>query len=61
MEDIKLKPCPFCGSEADLVKQGHREYAPTYYVRCKVCHSKTIERIGAGIVIGIWNERVDNK
>lgn len=55
--DIKLLPCPFCGEEADLVEQKHREYPSTYYVRCKMCHCKSHERVGAGIVIEVWNTR----
>lgn len=57
MSEIKLLPCPFCGGEAEVYEQKHREYASTYYVRCKSCHCKTIERIGKGIVIEQWNTR----
>ena len=55
--EIKLLPCPFCGSEADLIEQKHREYASTYYVRCKGCHCKSLERMGVGIVVEAWNTR----
>ena len=57
MSNLKLLTCPFCGWEADLCEQKHREYPSTYYVRCKGCHCKTIERIGVGIVIEAWNKR----
>lgn len=58
----ELKNCPFCGGEADLIEQKHREYPSTYYVRCKSCHCKSLERIGTGIVIEAWNTRkpIDN-
>lgn len=55
--EIKLLPCPFCGGEADLIEQKHREYASTYYVRCKGCHCKSLERMGVGIVAEAWNTR----
>jgi len=33
MQDVKLKPCPFCGGEAELVCTTDNHHAP--YVRCK--------------------------
>ena len=33
MQDVKLKPCPFCGGEAELVRTTDNHHAP--YVRCK--------------------------
>lgn len=39
-----LKTCPFCGGEAELVKDvhcaGHGEYVETTYVHCKDCGAK---------------------
>jgi transcription elongation factor Elf1 len=33
MQDVKLKPCPFCGGEAELVCTTDNHHSP--YVRCK--------------------------
>lgn len=57
MQNDKLLPCPFCEGEAEVYEQKHREYASTYYVRCKSCHCKSIERTVKGIVIEQWNTR----
>lgn len=59
MSDIKLKECPFCGGEAKIIKQGHREYAPTYYVRCTTifCRIATPHYKKEAEVIRIWNTR----
>lgn len=32
MSNVKLKPCPFCGGEAELT-----EYALSYEVECSMC------------------------
>lgn len=62
MSNIKLKPCPFCSGEAERCEQKHREYASTYYVRCKKCKVQTSPCIDESIVIEDWNARkpVDN-
>ena len=61
---IELKPCPFCGGEAALVKRdiqfGHWPSGGTWYVHCKKCLITTQPRRKADPVIEIWNRRVDN-
>ena len=57
MSDIKLLPCPFCGGEAELYEQKHKQYPRTYYVTCKSCHCKTIESRVKGVAISGWNTR----
>ncbi len=52
-----LKKCPFCGGEAELVEQKHREYASTYYVSCKMCNCKSIERMNVDAILEAWNNR----
>lgn len=37
---MKLKPCPFCGGEAEL-KDGHIYMDVTKIVSCKKCHVRT--------------------
>lgn len=51
-ENKELKPCPFCGGEAEV----RRECS----VRCKVCGCKTPEYGGYGAItrhITVWNTR----
>ena len=66
MQDVKLKPCPFCGGEAELVCTTDNHHSP--YVRCKYgaylkpqCranmypwHYKTAEE-----AIEAWNRRAE--
>ena len=58
----KIKPCPFCGGNAVLIKHPYATYFP-YYVRCNnfancaivgvaTCSCKTPEE-----AIAAWNRR----
>lgn len=40
MPEIKLKPCPFCGSEA-LYEVYEDMYKNTYKVKCSHCFAET--------------------
>ena len=63
----KLKPCPFCGGEADSRIVYGRRKAMFYYVRCSKCLAQTFyfpykntERTGvnpAEEAIKAWNRR----
>ena len=57
----ELKPCPFCGGEAKLVKRkfktGFYPSGGTFYVHCKVCLITTQPRQKAEDVIEVWNTR----
>lgn len=51
----ELKPCPFCGGEASLVKQVTRNgistnYFLSHYVQCDVCSSRG----------RVYNDKIEN-
>lgn len=61
MNDIKLKPCPFCGGKAEV-----ENHVCAVYVRCKECHASTaastamLERCALDDVVELWNRRINN-
>ena len=59
MEEIKLKPCPFCVNKAELIEQKHREYSGTFYVRCKGYCIKQRDFKDADRAVEHWNRRVE--
>jgi Lar family restriction alleviation protein len=48
----KLKPCPFCGGEAEV------HGGQFYWVQCKNCKAETHGSKPKGAVIRLWNTRV---
>lgn len=52
----KLKPCPFCGGEAE-VKQA---YDGHYCVSCMICGIRTLFSDKKSIPIKLWNRRAVN-
>ena len=57
MDDLKLKPCPFCGGEAILVKD-FSAFKDWTYVRCQGCGAATSVSGNAFKAIDSWNKRV---
>lgn len=61
----ELKPCPFCGGEANIVKRkfksGFYPSGGTYYVHCKNCFITTQPRRTQKYVIKIWNRRTNDE
>lgn len=51
----QLKPCPFCGGEARIVKFINDEY----YVKCIYCCAKTDLYGSEFYAIKFWNRRVN--
>lgn len=49
----KLKQCPFCGGEAELITIGSR----AYLIKCKTCQIKTPRVTKAETAVRIWNTR----
>lgn len=59
---IKLKPCPFCGSEADIFTSDEVGYLGNdrYTVKCGNCFCGTGHYKDRGRSVEAWNRRVDN-
>ena len=67
MKETELKPCPFCGSEAELIKHSFwnekkQNYADkTYSIKCCNCSVETYEFYETEeLVIRAWNRRADD-
>lgn len=63
MDEIKLKPCPFCGGKGIL---NNGEYNLESFVKCSTCGAET-SRVAASTkycsdekVIEAWNRRTEN-
>lgn len=65
----ELKPCPFCGGAAELIKReytmiGHKEQA---YVRCKNCgtmsdfFNENISYCANEKAVEAWNRRAESE
>ncbi len=53
MSEIKLKRCPFCGGEAQVINLGFNQYL----ISCKDCWAETIPTTGFENTITKWNTR----
>jgi len=72
MTEPKLKPCPFCGGEADFISKPvatiKLETYMTYRVRCRECYAQSPYRSNAYLhgfhrtldeAAEAWNRRAD--
>ena len=54
MSNKELKPCPFCGGEADIERTSE-----LHYISCKNCYVDTRVYGSKAEAIKAWNERID--
>lgn len=66
---VQLKPCPFCGGEAELKKDSYYAGAvkvERVYCRCSNCgiatriYGPSIDYCATDRVIKVWNTRVND-
>lgn len=60
MDEIKLKPCPFCGSDAEMQWDKYRGLR-TFYVRCWGRGAQTDLEYANEFAAELWNERVNDE
>ena len=56
MSEIKLKLCPFCGGEAEILNVDDR-----YTAKCRSCFCGTGEYKDPERAAEAWNRRTDNE
>lgn len=57
MDEIKLKPCPFCGGPAEIVNTGNG-VLNIYFAGCLWCGVRTECEYNEDIAADVWNRRV---
>ena len=55
----ELKPCPFCGSKAEIYQHGD-DYDSPWAVECVACFATLWPRKNKEDAIKEWNRRADN-
>lgn len=55
-EKVNLKPCPFCGGEAEIERSGTPRVSTIYACTNCGCRLETGETFNHG---GLWNDRFD--
>lgn len=57
MPEIKLKPCPFCGSKSvEIEKPFRRSKVIPWVVKCSICRANVFDRTKKAVV-KTWNTR----
>ena len=56
MDEIKLKPCPFCGGPAAIVDKSNH-IRNTYFVGCWWCGVRTDCEHDKRVAVDAWNRR----
>jgi len=63
----KLKPCPFCGGEAEILPYLTNSDKNAYFVECCNCRARvdwyndrTRKRVGKDRLPNLWNNRKEN-
>lgn len=59
MKTPELKPCPFCGGEAELLTEEDRYYS--HLVVCTKCGVRTMGEHIKAIAVAYWNRRMNNE
>lgn len=66
MAELKLKPCPFCGTtpKGQMNSYGVRVYITEdekrFYVQCDICGARTAEKIKPEEAEAVWNWRAED-
>ena len=55
MSEIKLKPCPFCGGEGEMIVRGDQQKG--YWVKCLQCGAETRYFTSERAAAEAWNMR----
>ena len=55
---IKLKPCPFCGKEVQMIGGPAPVWPGTYFIVCR-CGASSIESENEEMVAYWWNRRAE--
>ena len=60
----ELKPCPFCGGEAEITEfdpfNGYQGSMNMYSVHCKKCGAEIVRNQNKDYAVDAWNRRADN-
>ena len=59
MSEIRLKPCPFCGGQAEVVRVTDKY--PNYVVNCRKCRISTAWYADVKQLSEFWNKRASEK
>ena len=57
MNETKLKPCPFCGGKAELMKP---QLFGGYRVRCQLCNTASKPMPAYHEAAALWNRRTEH-
>lgn len=58
MDKIEIKPCPFCGGEAEILSPQSSRFS---HVRCSDCNNRGAKFVNEDLAIKHWNLRNEKR